>query len=357
MKFSLFYEMQISEPTPEKERQNLLDCVTQVELADKVGFHCVWAVEHHGLYEYSHSCAPEVFLSFIAAKTKNVRIGHGVTLMPYRFNHPIRIAERVATLDILSEGRVNWGSGKSASLVEQMAFENDIPNLHDQWLEATLMIPDMWQKEVYEVKNKYFNIPPTMIIPKPVQKPHPPMFAACTKPASAASIGKIGFGALNFAIGDDEYLKEKVQEYRKAVEESNPVGYEKTNHFAYTSVSCVLPDDKKACEYGFRGARFFTQSLNKYYFGGDRPIGPLKDVNRDFLVEEDLKAAMDYRTDPQSTTNYIVGDPSHAKDLIARFDDAGVDELILVMQAGTIPHEIIMQSIKTFGENVIPQFS
>ena len=354
MKFSLFYEMQISEPTPEKESQNFLDCVTQVELADKLGYHCIWAVEHHGLYEYSHSCAPEVFLSFIAARTKNVRIGHGVTLMPHKFNHPIRIAERVATLDILSEGRVNWGSGKSASLVEQMAFENDIPTLHEQWEEAVKMVPEMWAKEVYEYKGKYFNIPPTMIIPKPVQKPHPPMFAACTKPDSAATVGALGFGALNFAVGDDVYLKEKVREYRKAVEESNPVGYEKTNHFASTGVSCVLPDDKKACEYGFRGARFFTESLGRYYFGNDRPIGPL-DVNRDFLKDEDLKAAMDNRSNTQATT--VIGDPEKVKDTIDRFVACGVDELILVMQAGTIPHEIIMESIKTFGEEVIPQYS
>lgn len=355
MKFSLFYEMQISEPTPEKERQNFLDCVTQVELADKLGYYCIWAVEHHGLYEYSHSCAPEVFLSFIAARTENVRIGHGVTLMPYKFNHPIRIAERVATLDILSGGRVNWGSGKSASLVEQMAFENDIPTLHEQWEETVKMIPDMWSKEVYEYKGKYFDIPPTMIIPKPVQKPHPPMFAACTKPDSAATVGALGFGALNFAVGDDVYLKEKVREYRKAVEASNPVGYEKTNHFASTGVSCVLPDDNKACKYGFRGARFFTESLSRYYFGNDRPVGPLVDINRDFLNDEDLKDAMANRSNPQATT--VIGDPSKAKETIDRFAACGVDELILVMQAGTIPHEIIMESIKTFGEEVIPQYS
>lgn len=357
MKFSLFYEMQIPDPTPETEQQLFLDCVKQVELADKVGYYCIWAVEHHGLYEYSHSCAPEVFLSFIAARTENVKIGHGVTLMPYKFNHPIRIAERVATLDILSGGRVLWGSGKSASLVEQMAFENDIPTLYEQWKEAVLMVPEMWKNEVFEFKGKYFNVPPTMIIPKPVQKPHPPMFAACTRPASAASVGAMGFGALNFAIGTDVYLKEKVIEYRKAVENANPAGYEKTNSFSCTTVGCVLPDDKKACEYGFRGGRFFSQSLSKYYFENKRPIGRLNEVKRDFLTEEELKASMDFRGNPESSANIVVGDPEHAKDIIAKFDACGIDELILVMQVGTIPHDIVMESIKTFGEKVIPHFS
>src|SRR4029079_19444337 len=125
MKFSIFSEMQISRPTRALEAKLFHDCLEQAVLADELGYHCVWEVEHHGLFEYSHSSAPEIFLSFVAAKTKRIRIGHGVTLLPFRYNHPIRIAERIAPLDILSEGRLNWGSGKSSSLVEQEAFEND----------------------------------------------------------------------------------------------------------------------------------------------------------------------------------------------------------------------------------------
>ena len=132
MNFSLFFEMQISEPTPVSERRVFHDCVEQAVLAEQLGFDGIWQVEHHGLYEYSHSSAPEVFLGYLAAKTNRVRLGHGVTLTPHRYNHPIRIAERIATLDILSEGRVNWGSGKSASAVEKQAFENDEGQLHDQ---------------------------------------------------------------------------------------------------------------------------------------------------------------------------------------------------------------------------------
>src|SRR5262247_1940284 len=152
MKFSIFFEMQISEPDRKKEAQTFHDCVTQAVFADTLGYHCVWEVEHHGLYEYSHSSAPEIFLSFVAAKTKQIRLGHGVTLLPHRYNHPIRIAERIATLDILSGGRVNWGTGKSSSRVEQIAFENDLGTLHEQWLEALTIIPKMWKHDVFEYK-------------------------------------------------------------------------------------------------------------------------------------------------------------------------------------------------------------
>jgi alkanesulfonate monooxygenase SsuD/methylene tetrahydromethanopterin reductase-like flavin-dependent oxidoreductase (luciferase family) len=356
MKFSIFFEMQMSEPTRAKEAQTFRDCLAQAVLADELGYHCVWEVEHHGLYEYSHSSAPEVFLSFVAAKTERIRIGHGVTLLPHRYNHPIRIAERVATLDILSGGRVNWGSGKSSSLVEQLAFENDLTTLHEQWLEALEMIPRMWSADVFEHKGRFFNVPPTQIIPKPVQEPHPPMFAACTKPESAVAVGKLGLGALNFAFGNDEYLTQKVRQYRAAAADARPVGRKKTEWFACTPATLVLDDDGEACRYGLRGARFFAESLARYYLAGARPLGRL-DVARDFFGEDELRDAMALRNAPGTQVAAIVGDPACARETVARFVDIGVDELILVMQLGTVPHELIMKSLRIFAEKVMPHFA
>ena len=356
MKFSIFYEMQIDSPTRASEAQTFRDCLEQAVFADELGYHCVWEVEHHGLYEYSHSSAPEIFLSFVAARTKRIRIGHGVTLLPHRYNHPIRIAERIATLDILSGGRVNWGSGKSSSLVEQMAFENDLKTLHDQWMEAVEMIPRMWSSDVFEHKGRFFDVPPTQIIPKPVQQPHPPMFAACTKPESAASVGRMGLGALNFAIGNDDYLTQKVQEYKRAVASATPVGRQKTDWFACTPPTLVLPDDREACKHGLRGAKFFAEALAAYYLAGSRPVGKLP-ISRGHLSDADLDAAMEYRTQSGSSVAAIVGDPSAAREMVSRFVDIGVDELILVMQMGTVPHELIMKSLKTFAEGVMPHFA
>lgn len=356
MKFSLFFEMQIADPTREREARLFRDCLEQAELADKLGYHCIWEVEHHGLYEYSHSSSPEIFLSFVAARTERIRIGHGVTLLPHRYNHPIRIAERIATLDILSGGRVNWGSGKSSSLVEQGAFEVDRDTLHEQWLEAVQIIPKMWQTDVFEYKGRFFDIPPTQIIPKPVQTPHPPMFAACTKPDSAAAVGRLGMGALNFAIGSDDYLAQKVEEYRRAVAGATPAGASVTNHFACTPPTLVLDDDRKACRYGLRGARFFSESLSRYYLGGDRPTGRLP-VSREFLSDADLDGAMGVRNTKDDAINALCGDPSFAREFIERFTEIGVDELICVMQMGTVPHELVMESIRTFGEKVLPHYA
>jgi alkanesulfonate monooxygenase SsuD/methylene tetrahydromethanopterin reductase-like flavin-dependent oxidoreductase (luciferase family) len=356
MKFSIFFEMQMSQPTREREAQTFRDCVAQAVLADQLGYHCAWEVEHHGLFEYSHSSAPEVFLSFVAARTERIRLGHGVTLLPHRYNHPIRIAERVATLDVLSGGRVNWGSGKSSSLVEQVAFENDVATLHDQWLEAVEMIPRMWSADVFEHQGRFFHVAPIQVIPKPVQTPHPPMFAACTKPDSAASVGSLGLGALNFAIGNDDYLTQKVADYRRAVAGARPVGRSVNNHFACTPATLVLDDDRKACAYGLRGARFFVESMARYYLSNTRPLGPL-DVPRDFLPDASLDAAMAVRNTAGSQMGTLIGDPVSVRESVARFVEIGVDELILVMQLGTVPHELIMESLRTFAEKVMPAFA
>jgi alkanesulfonate monooxygenase SsuD/methylene tetrahydromethanopterin reductase-like flavin-dependent oxidoreductase (luciferase family) len=356
MKFSIFFEMQIADPSAAKEAQTFHDCVEQSVLADELGYHCVWEVEHHGLYEYSHSSAPEVFLAFVAARTRRIRLGHGVTLLPFRYNHPIRIAERVATLDILSGGRVNWGSGKSSSLVEQIAFQSEIPKLHEQWAEAVEMIPRMWAADVFEHHGKFFDIAPTQIVPKPVQKPHPPMFAACSNPDSAAYVGRLGLGALNFAFGSDDFLTQKVAEYRRAVAESKPIGRQKNDHFACTPATLVLPDDRKACTYGMRGARYFASSMAQYYLSGTRPLGRLP-VPRDFLPDGELDSAMTARNGPGSPVSLVVGDPACARETVERFRDIGVDELILVMQMGTVPHELVMESLRTFAEQVMPHFA
>lgn len=355
MKFSLFFEMQLSEPTREAEAQIFQDCLAQAVLADELGYHAVWAVEHHGLREYSHSSAPEIFLSFVAARTRNVRIGHGVTLLPYRYNHPIRIAERIATLDILSGGRVNWGTGKSSSRVEQLAFESDIEALHAQYLEALEIIPRMWQEEVFEHHGKYFNIPPTQVVPKPIQQPHPPIFAACSRPETVRDAGLLGLGVLNFVFGGDAVLEQKVREYREAVASAR-VNRAKTNHFACAPATLVLPDDRRACELGFAGARFFLESLQRYYLRNDRPVGPLQ-VNRGPLAPDELADAMALRNTPGSPVATIIGDPEVARETVARYAAAGVDELLLVMQMGTIPHEAVMESIRTFAAEVMPAFA
>lgn len=178
---------------------------------------------------------------------------------------------------------------------------------------------------------------------------------ACASEASAERAGALGLGALNFAFGKDEMLREKVKRYRTAVDAARPVTWQPTNHFACTPAALVLDDDATACAYGFRGARFFMASLSAYYFSETRPTGPL-DVPRDFLSPAELAKAVAVRDAGRAPVSALVGEPARVRDMIDRYVAIGVDELILVMQMGTVPQELIMQSLRTFAEKVMPHY-
>src|SRR5438309_8409557 len=137
MRYGLFYEHQLPRPWREGAEGRLLsDALEQVELADKLGFHAVWEVEHHFLEEYSHSSAPEVFLAAASQRTKNIRLGHGIVQTPPPFNHPARIAERIATLDLVSSGRVDFGTGEASSEAELGGFGIEPSEKRAMWEEG-----------------------------------------------------------------------------------------------------------------------------------------------------------------------------------------------------------------------------
>lgn len=329
------------------------NCVQQGELADKLGYHCLWNVEHHGLREYAHSSAPETFLAFLAARTNTIRLGHGVTLTPRSYNHPIRVAERVALLDVLSNGRVNWGSGKSASNVEARLFEANPNTLDGLWREAIEMIPSMWRDGPFRWKSENYDIPKCSIVPKPVQEPHPPIFGPSANPDSIRGIGSLGIGALCFSYANAKDLRDKVQIYREAFKVAKPKHYQKNNHFAVTANSIVLEDDDEACRYGMVGARYFRDAFAKYYNQPDPPEYDQLGIRTGQMEGIELRLAKSMRRNPETELWSIIGDPVLAREKVAIYRECGIDELILVMQLGTVPHEIVCKSLTTFAEQVM----
>ena len=200
MKFDLLYELQMPKPHDERsEWRCYQEALEQIELADRLGYDTVWEVEHHFLTEFAHSSAPEVFLAAVAQRTKRIRLGHGVVLLPHRFNHPIRVAERVAALDILSDGRVEFGTGRSSQF-EQAGFEVDTDLSREMWQESLEMIPRMWTEDPFEHAGRFVTVPPRSILPKPLQKPHPPIWMAATSPQSWEIAGRNGIGILGLTI-------------------------------------------------------------------------------------------------------------------------------------------------------------
>ncbi|MCZ2109353.1 MAG: LLM class flavin-dependent oxidoreductase, partial [Dehalococcoidia bacterium] len=186
MKFGIFFEHSVLKPWDElSEARVFRQAVEQIVVAEEVGFDQAWEVEHHFLEEYSHSSAPEVFLSYCAAKTSRIRLGHGIALMLPPVNHPARIAERAATLDILSNGRLEFGTGRAATWTELGGFRCEPDDTKEMWDECTRAIVKMWTTDNFSWHGKHFSMPPRNVIPKPLQKPHPPLWVAVQSPETA----------------------------------------------------------------------------------------------------------------------------------------------------------------------------
>ena len=195
---------------------------------------------------------------------------------------------------------------------------------------------------------------PLTVLPRPVP-PHPPIYVACSRPETVVTAGALGVGSLNFTAGTDDTLADKVRSYRSAIATADVRERRLNNQFCCTPTALVLADDRTACAHGFRGSRFFAEALATYFFMPSRIVGTL-DIARDNLSSGELDTAMAARNRPNAPLTAIVGDPVAARETVARFQATGVDELILVMQMGTVPQAIVLESLRTFAEQVMPHF-
>ncbi|MDO8615524.1 MAG: LLM class flavin-dependent oxidoreductase [Dehalococcoidia bacterium] len=362
MKFGVIYELQMQKPwSADQEYKTYHEALAQIELADRVGFDYVWAVEHHFLAEYSHSSAPEVFLAAASQRTKNIRIAQGVALLPSPFNHPIRVAERAAALDIVSGGRFDLGTGRSITEQELGGFGIDPADSRPMWEEAVRMIPQMWTSETFSWEGEYFVVPPRNVLPKPVQKPHPPMWMACTQPESFRIAGARGLGALSFGFIAPGVLEASISIYRDAVSRAEPVGAFVNNQFAATAFACVAPTDKEALANGRPAAEFFQQSIGILFVPwakkADAPASYQYYVSMAQMIEERLEHSEGREFEEAWESGAIcIGSPERVRKVVERYAESGVDQLILMMQAGRIPHESVMQTITLFGEEILPAF-
>src|SRR5690348_3731742 len=229
MRFGIFYELQLPRPwEPDSEHRLLKDSLEQVELADRLGFDYVWEVEHHFLEEYSHSAAPEVFLAAASQRTKRIRLGHGIVNVMPQVNHPARVAERIATLDLISGGRVEFGTGESSSGAELGGFLIAREHKREMWHEALDAIARMLVETPFAgIDGEFVQMPPRNVIPKPLQKPHPPVWVACSRRETIRLAARNGIGALSFSFVEPEDAGKWVGEYYDLLgsEECVPAGF------------------------------------------------------------------------------------------------------------------------------------
>ncbi|MFZ0170101.1 MAG: LLM class flavin-dependent oxidoreductase, partial [Acidimicrobiales bacterium] len=272
MKFGIFYEHQLPRPWGEDSEQRLInDALEQIELADKLGIQYLWEVEHHFLEEYSHSSAPEVFLAAASQRTRQMRIGHGIIQTAPAYNHPARTAERVAMLDLVSNGRVEFGSGESSSEAELGGFRIDPGIKREAWLEGLeVAIRCMTETPFGGVEGRFVQMPPRNVIPKPVQRPHPPLWVACSRRDTILLAAEKGIGALSFAFIEPEDARKWVDDYESVLRDRCvPVGLAVNPQVACVSPMMCAPDEDDAIARGLEGANFFGYSLAHFYVFGD----------------------------------------------------------------------------------------
>lgn len=371
MKFSMIFEAQIVETDRAAEFKVFHEIVDQCVLADKLGFDGVWAVEHTGLTQYAHMSAPETFLAFIAGKTERLEIGHGVICLPPAMNHPIKVAERVATLDILSKGRVNFGIGKGGTQQEAGAFGYDLAALQPMIDESMYLIPRLFMDGEVAHDGVHIKMPSRPIHPKPYQDPHPPMYMACTRADSLVTAGSRGLGALVLGFGGPDDIAKKNAVYREAFagrKAADQVGFRPTQHLAALCPTIVLNDRERARRIGLRGQRFFAESLAHWYQGGPKPsIDDLSaeehrkvmDANREqvvaYLSEEHIPIGSE-STGMYEEVQDAYGTADDCIAYVERLFRAGADEILFLWQMGTVPQDAILETIENIGTKVIPHF-
>jgi alkanesulfonate monooxygenase SsuD/methylene tetrahydromethanopterin reductase-like flavin-dependent oxidoreductase (luciferase family) len=373
VKFGLFYEHQLPRPwTDKSELQLVQDALEQIELADRLGFDVVWEVEHHFLEEYSHSSAPEVFLAAASQRTKDIRLGHGIIQTAPAYNHPARTAERLAMLDLVSGGRVEFGSGESSSEAELGGFLIDPVLKREMWLEGLeVAIRCMTEAPFTGVDGKYVSMPPRNVVPKPVQQPHPPLWVACSRRDTILLAAEKGIGALTFAFIDPEEAQQWIADYERTLAETCvPVGKAVNPNVACVTPMMCAPTEEEAIARGVEGGNFFGYSLAHYYVFGEHQPGTT-DVWAEYVERRDekgfspeaaAKAVEEERLGAKLASEDVtglrgaVGTPDQIRDYLLRYEEAGVDQLIFVMQAGKNRHEDICEAIELFGREVLPEF-
>jgi alkanesulfonate monooxygenase SsuD/methylene tetrahydromethanopterin reductase-like flavin-dependent oxidoreductase (luciferase family) len=371
MKFSIIYEAQMVDTSRANEAQTFRDMVEQCLFAEQMDFDTIWAVEHTALTQYAHMSAPETFLAFIAGKTDRIGIGHGVVCLPPAMNHPVKVAERIAMLDVLSNGRVHFGMGKGGTQQEAGTFGYDLADLPPMIDESMYLIPKILKHGEVEHDGRFVKIPHRPIHPSPLQDPHPPVYMACTRPETLETAGSRGIGALVMGFSGPENIAEKNAIYRQAFANRKPeeqVGFRPTEHLAALCPAVVLDDREKARRIGLRGQRFFVEAIAYWYSGGEKPT--VEDLSADeqeaaliagkeqvvaYLSAEKL-TVNDASTNIYGIAEDAYGTPEDCINYVTRLFNAGADEILFIFQMGGIPHDVIMQTIRNIGEKVIPHF-
>jgi alkanesulfonate monooxygenase SsuD/methylene tetrahydromethanopterin reductase-like flavin-dependent oxidoreductase (luciferase family) len=351
MRFGVFYELQLPKPWGEgAEHQLIQEAIEQVKLADDLGIHHAWAVEHHFLDEYSHCSASDVFLTALAAQTKQIRVGFGIRQVIPHYNPPARTAETVAMLDLISSGRVEFGIGESATRMELRGFGISARQKRKLALEAAEQIANMMVMDPYPgFEGEGFSMPCRNVLPKPFQKPHPPMWMACTNRQTIEVAARNGLGALAFSFVDPDEARHWASAYYDIIksDECVPIGHSVNANIAMVAPFSLNHDRDVAVERGIHGFRFFNYAMGALVTKDNVPGRTT--LWQDYMAQATQKKLT--RSAPG------IGTPQDFGNLVRDYESAGVDQVIFLQQGGMNQHEHICESLQLFGDEVLPEFA
>jgi len=358
MKFGVMYELSVPRPFANGiERTVIENALEQIRLADELGFHCAWAVEHHFLEEYSHSSAPELFLTAAAMQTKRIRVGHGAVVCVPEINHPIRVAERAAFLDILSGGRLELGTARSSTWTELGGFEADPDATKRDWDEYVRVLPKMWSEERFSWEGSCFSMPERAVLPKPIQQPHPPLWVTVTSPGTELDAADRGIGCLGVATAGFAEQERRTREYHRRIQLCDPVGAVNdtvaTLNFLYCHEDLAIGGER-----------------------GMRMLGNFHLLNSHLLFTREAYPTRAYPSlgnlapgkgsggtaSPGAARGIpdgmCIGDPAHVIRAVKDWESIGVDQVnFLLNTAETLPQDQVLDSLRLFAREVMPAFA
>jgi len=387
----MFSELQRADPVDaSREHQVYFDALEQAKLADQLGYGCWWTVEHHGALRFSYSAVPEMMLGAIAQHTENIHLGHAGVLAPFNINHPIRVAERAAFIDIMSHGRMELGMARSGG-TEWDAFGIDPDEARDQLREALQMIPRMWTDDQFEWNTDLLRIPERNVLPKPWQDPHPPLWQTCTSPESFRMAGELGVGVLATTLFTPLHtLGAMFEEYDAGIENAQPAGlFVNRQKAVFTFMHCAETRQQAIESRAAESALWFLNAAPEVFrvprsiwieaIRGDiasndprasqlvetkdirgeidlnDPIPVIRLLNRQLAGEElDPEEAFECL---EAIESVVIGDVDACRKKIAGYQDIEIDRLMCLMSFGFVKQEDVMRSIRLAGEELIPGLS
>lgn len=354
MEFGIFLQGHVPrrrlEHDPDYEHTSLIDDVRLAEEADRAGFKYAWVSEHHFLHEYSHLSASEVFLGYLAAATERIHLGSAIFNISPPVNHPVRVAERVALLDHLSDGRFEFGVGRGAGSREVTGFgiesTDDTKPMFDEVLKE---FPRIWRETEYNFDGKYFSVPPRNVLPKPWKKPHPAIWQAAGNPPTYEKAARNGLGVLGFNFSSYKQMEPMVQAYKNAIGEAEPIGEFVNDNVMITNSVVCLNDGERARKVAADMGSGLLQSL-VFRYHDTFPAPPGVPKWPDLLPDPELEQ-VEWRINEGFL---LCGDPDEVLEQVKRYESIGADQIVFGLPVDMNTEDAV-ETIQLFGKHVLPK--